>query len=81
MISEIKAVIKDFISGNYDALAFSYDLPDMIVDNYTILESESPVIAKELDDSFTEICAEYEAGKPIGPFKAKIEAEYMRIFY
>ena len=45
MIEKIKTTIDKFLSGNYDPVDFSFDLPDMIVDNYKFIERENPKIA------------------------------------
>jgi hypothetical protein len=52
MVDKVQALIEHFLSDKYDALHFSYDLPDMIVDNYSALSSENPELAKKLDDTF-----------------------------
>ncbi len=80
MIEKIKTTIDKFLSGNYDPVDFSFDLPDMIVDNYKFIERENPKIAKELDDTFPEICAEFERGFDPAPFREKIKSAYKRIF-
>ncbi|MBQ9305184.1 hypothetical protein [Butyrivibrio sp.] len=72
MIEKIQALIEQFLSGKYDALKFSYDLEDMIVDNYAQLSAEDPDLAKKLDDTFPEICSEFEHGADVEPFRRKI---------
>ena len=80
MVDKVQAIIEQFLSDKYDALRFSYDLPDMIVENYSALSSENPELAKELDDIFPEICAGFERGMDEKPFKRQILDAFTELF-
>ena len=80
IIDKIKDTILKFIGGAYDPLQFSYDLPDLIVDNYDELKRYDEKLAKRLDDTFPEICAEYERGDDPKPFRKRVREEYEAIF-
>ena len=80
MIEHIKEMVEKFLVDEYDPLAFSYDLPDYIVDNYEDICRDNGFLAKKMDDTFTEICAEYENGRNPEPFKQKIQAAYEFVF-
>ena len=80
MIEYINEMVEKFLADEYDPLEFSYDLPDYIVDHYEALSEENETLAKKLDDTFPEICAEYERGMNPESFKHKIEAAYNGIF-
>ena len=80
MVDKVQALIEQFLSNKYDALRFSYDLPDMIVDNYSALSSENPELAKKLDDTFSEICSGFERGMDEKPFKRQILDAFTEIF-
>ena len=80
IIDKIKNMILAFIGGSYDPLAFSYDLPDLIVDNYEDLRRYDPELAKKLDDTFPEICSEYERGQDPAAMVEKVRRAYERIF-
>nr|DAX81079.1 MAG TPA: hypothetical protein [Caudoviricetes sp.] len=80
IIDKIKDTILKFIGGAYDPLQFSYDLPNLIVDNYDELKRYDEKLAKRLDDIFPEVCAEYERGDDPEPFRKKVREEYERIF-
>ena len=80
MIEHIKEMVEKFLADEYDPLEFSYDLPDYIVDNYEAISKENESLAKELDDTFPELCAEYERGTNSETFKQKIQIAYEEIF-
>ena len=80
MVDKVQALIEQFLSDKYDALRFSYDLPDMIVENYSALSSENPELAKELDDIFPEICAGFEHGMDEKSFKRQIFDAFTELF-
>lgn len=80
ILDKIKDMILKFLGGNYDPLEFSYDLPDLIVDNYEDLKRYDPGLAKKLDDTFPEICAEYERGDDPTAMSEKVRRAYERIF-
>ncbi|MBP3199685.1 MAG: hypothetical protein J6N21_22185 [Butyrivibrio sp.] len=80
MIEKIQFLIEQFLSNKYDALQFSYELPDMIVDNYGLLTDENPDFAKMLDDTFPEICSEFERGADTEPFRRKIMDAFTALF-
>lgn len=77
---EINAMIVQFLCGQYDPLRFSCDLEDKIFYNYDEIASLDAVFAKRLDDTFPEICAEYELGMDPEPFKEKIRRAYEKVF-
>lgn len=76
----IEGMIISFLHYGYDPLQFSHDLPDVIVDNYDKLEKYDPIIAKKLDDTFPDICSEYEMGDDPTELREKVKTEYKRIF-
>lgn len=80
MIEEVKEMINKFLSGNYPPTEFSFDLPDVIVDNYDEIAKENEDVAKKLDDTFPEICAEYEQGDDPSEMVEKIKKAYNEIF-
>ena len=80
MLNEVKELIECFLIGKTDALDFSYSLENMIVDNYEKLVAEDSGMAKQLDDTFPEICSEYERGMDVGPFKRKIQDAFTELF-
>ncbi len=77
---KVKSLIEKYLYDGYDAVAFSWELQDLIVDNYSKLRAENEMIAKRLDDVFPELCSEYERGFPVEPFKEKIKTAYESIF-
>lgn len=79
MIEQAFKMIDDFLNGNYDALDFSYDFPDYLIEKYDIMEKENKHINDIFNDNMPEICAEYEIGESPEKFKRKIKAEYDRI--
>jgi hypothetical protein len=56
-------------------------LPDLIVDNYSLLEREDAAIAQRLDDTFPEICAAFEPGDDEQAFWESIRNAYMQVFF
>ena len=80
MVEKAQYMIERFLDGDYDALEFSYDLPDFIVDNYDTLQQEDAALAKRLDDTFPEICAEYERGFEPTDLHEKIKKAYLDIY-
>ena len=81
MIQKIKDLIIQYLSGEKDALSFSFDLPDLIVDNYSLLEKEDAAFARKLDDTFPEICAAFEPGDDEHAFWESIRDAYMQVFH
>ena len=80
IVEEIKNLIFSFISGNYDPADFSVDLPHMIVDNYEDIDVIDPKLAERLDDTFPDICSEYERGDDPASMREKVRKEYEQIF-
>ena len=80
MIERIQYKIEKYLDGDQDTLTFSYELPDFIVDNYDTLCQEDADLAKRLDDTFPEICAEYERGTDDAVFRNTILKAYIAIY-
>ena len=69
-------MIKSFLNGKYEALAFSYDFPEFLIENYDEMEKENTIVTDILNDNMPEICSEYEIGQPFDEFKQKTKVEY-----
>ncbi len=69
-------MIEEFICGKYDPIAFSYDLPDYLVESFDKMVAENAVVAEILNEKIPEICAEYERGMDPTNFINKIKEQY-----
>ena len=78
--AQLRRMLEQFISGQYDPLDFSYDFPDDLCNVFDEVEKEDPRIAEILDDNLPEICAEYERGMDPQPFIDAVRKEYERAF-
>lgn len=79
-MNEVIEMIKNFLVGNYEPLAFSYDLPDVLINKYDDMLKENEEVTKILNEDLPEICAEYEEGMDIQEFKTKVKKEYEKAF-
>lgn len=52
----------------------------MIVDNYEDIDVIDPKLAERLDDTFPDICSEYERGDDPASMREKVRKEYEQIF-
>lgn len=75
-MNELKKMIEDFLNGEYDALDFSYDLPDFLMEHHKRLEAEAPNVYRALADELPDICAAFERGADPGPFVQAVRDEY-----
>ena len=76
MLNEVIEMIKNFLAGNYEPLAFSYDLPEVLIKNYDEMNNENEIITKILNEELPDICAEYEEGMDSTEFEEKVRKEY-----
>ena len=79
-MNEVVEMIKNFLAGNYGPLAFSYDLPEVLIKNYDEMNNENEEITKILNEELPDICAEYEDGMDIQEFQTKVKKEYEKAF-
>lgn len=77
-MTEVHEMIREFLAGSYDPLAFSYDLPFCLCEYYDDMHSEDPTITELLNEELPEICADYERGADPAPFMAAVKREYER---
>lgn len=64
-MNELKKMIEDFLNGEYDALDFSYDLPDFLMEHHQtigsgsaqmcigLLQTSCPIFAQPLNEART----------------------------
>lgn len=57
---ELLKMIKDFLNHNYSIEDFSYDFPDLLVENFESLEKQNQQLANLLNEDMPEICSGYE---------------------
>ena len=79
MIDEALNMVRHLLDGEYDLMAFSYDLPDFLVEHYDDMYAENSTVTEILNDNIPEVCADYEEGYPPEDFKQRIRAEYERV--
>ena len=75
-MNEVFEMIEKFISGKYEALAFSYDLPDYLIEHYDNMLAENKNVTDLLNENFPDICAEYERGQDPSGFIENVRKEY-----
>lgn len=78
-MNELKKMIEDFLNGNYDALDFSYDLPDFLIEHHEQLEAEAPDLYRVFADELPDICASFERGADPAPFAKAVREEYEKV--
>lgn len=79
MIKKACEMIEEFLAGNYDPLRFSFDLPDLLFDEYEAMKSENEKVTAALNEDFPEICDTYERGDDPEPFMKLVAAEYEKV--
>ncbi len=75
----IFGMIDDFLAGNYDPLAFSYDLPVVLVEQLSNVFPVNEELAQRMNDELPDVCDMYEDGDDPEPFKAKMREVYAYI--
>jgi hypothetical protein len=80
VISDVKDMIVEFLEGDYDPLEFTFDLQDMITDEYEDMAEEDADTAEQILNLFPPICAEYEPGMNPEPMADKIRRAYTDVF-
>ena len=75
----IFGMIDEFLAGEYDPLAFSYDLPLELLDQLGKIFPVNEELAQLMNDELPEVCDMYEYGDDPEPFKAKMREVYERI--
>ena len=78
-MNEALAMVKNFIDGNYDPLAFSFDFPDYLINHYDEMMNEDEEKTDILNDELPDICAEYERGMDPTDFIEKVKIEYYKV--
>ncbi len=76
-VKEAFEMIEKLIEGKYDPLAFSYDFPGFLCENFEKIKVENPYVAKILNENMPEVCDEYERGEDPKPFIDKVKVQYM----
>lgn len=79
MIKKACEMIEEFLAGNYDPLRFSFDLQDLLCDEYEAMKSENEKVTAALNKDFPEICDTYEPGDDPEPFMKLVAAEYEKV--
>jgi hypothetical protein len=80
MISDVKDMILEFLEGDYDPLEFTFDLQDLISDDYDDMAEEDPDIAEQINNTFPAICAGYDPETNPEILADKIRRAYNDIF-
>lgn len=78
-MNELKKMIEDFLTGEYDALDFSYDLPDFLMEHHKQLETEAPDVYRAFADELPDICASFERGADPAPFVKAVREKYEEV--
>ena len=79
VIKKACEMIEAFLAGNYDPLRFSYDLPDLLCDEYETMRAENEEATAIFNENFPEICDIYERGDDPGPLMKLVAAEYEKV--
>lgn len=77
MLNEAYNMMNKLINGEYDPLAFSFDFPGFLCENYEIMKAENPMALAVLNENMPEICDEYERGEDPKQFIEKVKLQYL----
>lgn len=72
-------MLERFLAGEYDALKFSYDAPDFLVDHYDEIQAESSKACLYLNDELPDACDIYERGDNPNELMKRIEKIYKTV--
>lgn len=75
----IFGMIDKFLAGDYDPLAFSYDLLVVLVEQLGKVFPVNEELAQRMNDTLPDVCDMYEYGDDPEPFKAKMREAYAYI--
>ena len=82
---ELILMMSNFLKGNYDAEAFSFDFPERLSEVYEELLRENQPLCDCLEEDMPEICSWYdphdtgdEGTYGLGEFKKKVSGVYLK---
>lgn len=75
-LKAIFGMIDEFLAGEYDPLAFSYDLPLELLEQLGKVFPVNKELARRMNDELPEVCDSYEYGDDPEPFKERVRKVY-----